>query len=111
VAVREGRIDVAIALLRESLALQWYGQEEAQHVAQANLVSLLVRAGRLPEAEKEARSLVEGAPSFAPGRYQLGRALEAIGRREEAVAEFEAVLRLDPSHAGARRALRARSSP
>jgi O-antigen ligase/tetratricopeptide (TPR) repeat protein len=111
VAAREGRVEDAIGLLRESLSLQWYGQTEAHHVGQANLVSLLVRAGRLAEAEEEARSLVEGAPTFAPGRYQLGRALEGLGRMDEAVREYEATLRLDPSHRGAREALRARSSP
>jgi O-antigen ligase/tetratricopeptide (TPR) repeat protein len=111
VAAREGRLDDAVRLLREAMALEWYGQTDAHHVAQANLASVLLRHGRVDEAEREARSLAESAPTFAPGRYQLGRALEAQGRRDEAVVEYEAALRLDPSHAGARAALRARSSP
>jgi O-antigen ligase/tetratricopeptide (TPR) repeat protein len=111
VAAREGRLEDAVRLLREALALQWYGQAEAHHVAQANLASLLVRAGRFSEAEQEARSLAEGAPLFAPGRYQLARALDALGRQEEAALEYASTLRLDPSHRGARDALRARPSP
>jgi hypothetical protein len=39
VAAREGRLDDGIHLLREALALEWYGQSEALHVAQANLAS------------------------------------------------------------------------
>ena len=57
VAAREGRLEDAIRLLREAMALEWYGQTEAHHVAQANLASLLLRAGRLEEAEQEARAL------------------------------------------------------
>ncbi len=111
VASREDRLDDAIRLLREAMALEWYGQTEAHHVAQANLVALLVRAGRLAEAEREARSLAEGAPLFAPGRYQWGRALDALGRKEEAAAQYGATLRLDPTHRGASDALRARPLP
>jgi tetratricopeptide (TPR) repeat protein len=111
VAAREGRLDDAIHLLREALALEWYGQTEAHHVAQANLASVLIRARRLNEAEREARSLAEAAPSFAPGRYQLARALDGLGRSAEAAAEYEATLRLEPSHRGAREAFRRGASP
>jgi Flp pilus assembly protein TadD len=80
-------------------------------VAQANLASLLIRAGWLAEAEQEARALATGAPLFAPGRYQLARALDALGRADAAAAEYAATLRLDPLHRGARDALRARPLP
>jgi len=70
---------------------------------------VLLRTGRADEAEHEARALAESAPMFAPGRYQLGRSLDALGRMDEARAEYEAVLRLDPGHRGASEALRARS--
>jgi tetratricopeptide (TPR) repeat protein len=106
VAARQGRTDDAIRLLREALALQWYGQAEASHTARANLASLLIRARRYPEAEEVARALANEDPSFAPGRYQLGRALDGLGRSAEAVAEYEATLRLEPSHRGAGEALR-----
>jgi O-antigen ligase len=106
VAAREGRLDDSIRLFREALALEWYGQTDAHHVAQVNLAAVLIRAGRLPEAERESRALLGEAPSFAPARYQLARALEGQGRPAEAAAEYEATLRLDPSHRGARDALR-----
>lgn len=111
VAVREGRLDDAISLFEKALALQWYGQTEARHVAQANLAAVLIRAGRLPEAEQEARALALEDPSFAPGRYQHARALEALGHSAEAAAEYDATLRLDPSHRGAREALRRGTPP
>lgn len=106
VAARESRLDDSIRLFREALALDWYGQTDAHHVAQVNLAAVLIRGGWLPEAEREARALLGEAPSFAPARYQLARALAGQGRSLEAAAEYEATLRLDPSHRGARDALR-----
>jgi tetratricopeptide (TPR) repeat protein len=85
VAAREGRLEEAIGLLREAQGLEWYG---------------------LTEAEQVARALVRESPSFAPGRYQLGRVLEALGQSAEAITGYEATLRLDPSHRGARGRLR-----
>ena len=113
VAAREGRLDDAIRLLREAVALEWYGQTEASHTARANLASLLIRARLFPEAEQVARALAGEDPSFAPGRYQLGRALEGLGLSDEAITEYEATLRLEPSHRGAREGLRreARRAP
>ena len=105
VAAREGRLDDALRQLREALALEWYGQVEARHVAQANLASLLSRAGRFGEAEGVARALVSEAPLFAPGHYQLARALEGLGRTAEAASEYGATLRFDPNHRGAEAAL------
>jgi len=105
VAAREGRVEDAIRLLRESLALEWYGQAEARHTAQANLASLLTRARSFADAAQVARALVGEAPFFAPGHYQLGRALEAQGLTATATAEYEMTLRLDPAHKGAYEAL------
>ena len=105
VAAREGRLDDAVRLLREALASEWYGQVEARHVAQANLASLLARERRFAEALTVARALVAEAPLFAPGRYQLARTLEGLGRTAEAEAEYGAALRLDPGHRGAAFAL------
>ncbi|HXY41269.1 MAG TPA: hypothetical protein VEQ10_16465, partial [Vicinamibacteria bacterium] len=105
VAAREGRVDEAIGLLREALGLQWYGQAEARHTAQANLASLLTRARSFADAARVARALVGEAPSFPPGHYQLARALEGLGASAEASVEYQVTLRLDPSHQGAREAL------
>jgi tetratricopeptide (TPR) repeat protein len=105
VAAREGRPDDAIRLLREALASEWYGQVDARHAAQANLASLLSRERRFADALAVARALVAEAPLFAPGRYQLARALEGLGRTAEAAAEYGAALRLDPGHRGAAAAL------
>jgi Flp pilus assembly protein TadD len=41
-----------------------------------------------------------------PGMHEaLGRVLLEAGQRAEAMEQFEAILRLDPNHAGAREAL------
>ena len=106
VAAREGRLEEAIGLLRDALRSEWYGQDDARRVAQANLASLLVRARLYAEAEQVARALLAEAPAFAAGRYPLARALEGLGRTAEAVAEYEATLRLDPAHRGAAEGLR-----
>jgi tetratricopeptide (TPR) repeat protein len=105
VAAREDRLDDAIRLLREALVSEWYGQVDARHAAQANLASLLSRERRFADALTVARALVAEAPLFTPGRYQLARALEGLGRTEEAASEYGAALRLDPDHRGAGAAL------
>lgn len=105
VAAREGRLEEAIRLLTEALALEWYGQAPARHTAQANLAALLTRAQRFREAEDVARALVAEDPQFPPGHYQLGRALQGLGLADAAAAEYDRTLRLQPSHRGARDAL------
>jgi len=105
VTAREGRLDEAIRLLRIARAGEWYGQTDARQVAEANLASLLVRARLFEEAASVARALAHDAPAFGPGRYQLARALEGLGYWPDAKAEYEVVLRLDPLHQGARKAL------
>ena len=41
-------------------------------------------------------------PGNAPIRYELARALEQQGRTEEAITQYQAVLRMDPSQVEAR---------
>jgi tetratricopeptide (TPR) repeat protein len=50
---------------------------------------------------------IEGAPNFADARFNRGRALERLGRRGEAVAEYRRALADQPDHLPARQALRA----
>jgi len=46
----------------------------------------------------ELRLAVQHAPSFVPARVALGSALYAGGKLDEAVAQWEEVLRMDPSN-------------
>ncbi len=67
------------------------------------LLALAVPAGA--EAETHLREAAVGAPDFWPAHYQLGRLLQARGDRDAAIAEFQAVLRLNRSHAESHYAL------
>lgn len=69
--------------------------------AQANLM-----AGKAPEALSDinqALSMKYPAPYFYCVRGQI---FEAIGRTEEAIADYRNGLRLEPNHEGCRDALR-----
>ena len=48
---------------------------------------------------------IKAHPDFAPAHFALGAALWQSGRRDEAEAEFDEVLRLRPDDPAARRAL------
>ena len=52
---------------------------------------LLYRAGRIDEAVMKLRHTVAMEPGFVMTRYRLGLALEALGRYDEAIAEFQAM--------------------
>ena len=49
----------------------------------------------------EFRLAVQHAPAYLPARVALGTALYAGGKLDEAVAQWEEVLRMDPSHRSA----------
>jgi tetratricopeptide (TPR) repeat protein len=48
-----------------------------------------------------------GAPSLSQGHWRLGQALEKQGRKTEAISEFEAALRMEPTLEGAKQDLKA----
>jgi thioredoxin-like negative regulator of GroEL len=60
-----------------------------------------LRAGRLPEAERELRESLRLRPGFALGHANLGAALERQGRAEEAEREYAIALQLSPNLAEA----------
>jgi tetratricopeptide (TPR) repeat protein len=70
-----------------------------------NLGALLVRLGRLEEAEPLLRASLRIDPRFAPGHFELGIALEKTARTEDAVRELEEAARLDASYPEPRYAL------
>ncbi|HEX6849976.1 MAG TPA: tetratricopeptide repeat protein [Candidatus Polarisedimenticolaceae bacterium] len=53
------------------------------------------------EAERRFREAIEAGLDDAEIRYQLGRTLGFLGRRDEAARSFEAALAKDPAHAEA----------
>jgi len=56
----------------------------------------LQQAGKLDEAIKDYRLLLAKYPDVAPVRSNLGAALAAAGRYEEAIVEYKRALRLQP---------------
>jgi len=76
-------------------------------VPQDNLGSMLVRQGRIDEAIKHYREILEKEPRQVDARYQLALLLRRQGNLDEAIREYREVLQLDPNHVAARRGLEA----
>ncbi|MGH0030731.1 MAG: tetratricopeptide repeat protein [Myxococcota bacterium] len=92
-----GRTADALAAARRALAL------DPGHVGAESLVGLLLlREGRADEALPHLRRYVARRPDDPRGHNNLGAALLSSGREDEARAAFQAALRADPGHAGAR---------
>ena len=66
------------------------------HKARFNLARLLGRMGDRDGQIRELRTLVEGAPDVAQGRFYLAKALLDAGRTQEASDEARRALQLDP---------------
>lgn len=89
---------------------------ESLHLAEArgaveielrlNHATHLFNAGRAAEALPILQTVARLRPRLVIARERYGIALLSAGRLEEAQAEFEAVLALEPGHAGARAWLR-----
>lgn len=65
--------------------------------ATSGLVSVYIRAKRLPEAETALRKLIAINPNDAAAHLQLGRLLAAENKDADAVAEFQTALAASPN--------------
>lgn len=83
-------------LLRESIAA-----EPSRAEFRANLANLLLRLGRLREAERGYREALGIEPGFLPARLGLARALNDLGEHAASEAESRVILAARPrdSHA------------
>jgi O-antigen ligase/tetratricopeptide (TPR) repeat protein len=106
-ALQEGNDSEAVRLLRQAYEGHWRGDENARRIALGNLAAALLRVGRPDQALGPAREAVELTPDNAELRFNLGRALELLGKRDEAAAEYQRVLSRHPGYAPAREALQA----
>jgi TolB-like protein/Tfp pilus assembly protein PilF len=79
-----GRHDKALAQL--AIARRW---DPVFAGARDQMALTLLRAGRLEEAEKEARELLAESPSFVSGYSTRGLVLLAMNRRADAITAFE----------------------
>ncbi len=94
-----GRTEEALALVRRAIdageRAEWY----------SNLGQMLNAAERPADALAPLERAIERRPSLAAAHFQLGNALAALDRRQEAVASYRRALAVEPTHPGARRAL------
>lgn len=70
-----------------------------------NLSVLEAHEGRLDKALSEAQEAVRLRPDLAPTHFYLGRALEKLGRTDEAAVAYRLAIRLDPRASEAKEAL------
>jgi tetratricopeptide (TPR) repeat protein len=107
VGQRARELQTAIAADEAALALDdWpapmltLADRQALRAAESRL-----REGKASAALEQSSALVVGKPGWAKARLVRGKALEALGRHDEAVAELSLLLQFQPSEAEAWRLL------
>lgn len=80
-------------------------QQDPASIAFGALAEEYRRAGRLDDAVAVCLAGLERHPSYLSARVTLGRALQALGRIDDARAEFERVIAVAPDNLAAIRAL------
>ena len=96
------RIPEAAELLQAALDAEWH-EAPGRASAAANLAAAWLQLNRPARAEQSARLAVSLSPGSPEARFNLAKALEGLGRREEAIAEYRRLPDFEP----ARSALRA----
>ena len=86
--------------LQSAARLQPYGADQFAYLGIAQM-----ELGKLPEAESNLRQAIARAPAGHHFHYALGLILEKQGRKAEALAEFQAELKVDPNDAEAKAAV------
>jgi len=92
----EGRLDEAIAVLRQAVAAR-----PDDPGARNNLATALRAAGRTDEALAEFEQALRSRPDYTDAEYNLATTLLARGRNGEAIGHLEHVVRLQPEDAAA----------
>ena len=103
----QGRLGDAAAGFRELLAGDPEDAAAHQHLVQilTELGDSAASAGRLPQAVECYRELIALEPGNPDLRNNFGILFARSGDMASALAQFEAALKIDPSHAAARRNL------
>ena len=92
----EGRLDEAIAILRQAVAAR------PDHPgARNNLATALRAAGRPDEAIAEFERVLRSQPNYSDAEYNLATTLLARGRTGEAIGHLEHLLKAQPEDAAA----------
>ena len=102
VLATKGNPEAAIIQFQKALAI-----DSTLGEAYFDLGGALLGTGKTDAAIQAFRQALSLAPDWAEAHYQLGRALLAVNRPAEARLEFQATLKNDPNHSGARQGLEA----
>ena len=104
-ALAESRCQDADAMLDRALRLDWFGHGADYTMALANRATALLQLRGFEPAAVFAGTALERDPEYLLPRCNLALALESLGRREEAKAEWSRVLARQPDHPLAKSAL------
>jgi len=96
IALVQKRLPEAAELLQEAVDSDWHGAPGRAGAA-ANLAAAWLQLDRLASAEQAARLAVALAPGAPEARFNLGKALERLGRRDEAIAEYRRLPDFEPA--------------
>jgi len=88
-----------LAEMREALGPASGDDEEDELTAASNAAVDLVKAGKLDEAEKAARDLLERFPEVHDGYDRLGMVYEARGDKKQAAYYYRKVIEFIREHA------------
>lgn len=103
-AYRQGQFERALNLLQESVAKQWYNDDDSLLMAKTVLAAAYLARGKFEDAAGAARSVLDLKPSWPAPRMTLAKSLELLGHRDEALAEYRAILDCDPQFRPAQQA-------
>jgi tetratricopeptide (TPR) repeat protein len=93
-----GRSPEILTEMREALAAAFVDDEEDELTAASNAAVDLVHAGKLDEAEKAARDLLQRFPEVHDGYDRLGMVYEARGDKQQAAFYYRKVIEFVRAH-------------
>src|SRR6202163_4592928 len=102
---RQKEFSAAEAEYKLVLALDPHSTDPQSTEAAIGLTNIYMKSGRLGDAEPMLRRLATERPDDAGIHLQLGRLLAAQDKKDDAVAEIQAALKLAPSDSEAQREL------
>jgi tetratricopeptide (TPR) repeat protein len=102
---QNGQLELAETQLKKSAQL------EDSFATLRDLVEVYLRLGRVSDAETILHRIVSQYPYDSQSHFELGEILEATGKREPALREYEIGLATDPGNAEARKAVQRLQAP
>ena len=102
---RQKEFSAAEAEYKQVLTLDPHSIDPQTTEAAIGLTNLYMKSGRLGEAEPLLRRLATERPDDAGIHLQLGRVLDAQGKKDDAIVEIQTALKLAPTDSDAQRDL------